>query len=101
MNESRPTNRNGAGDVLALARQRLASDPHFQQHRGTVGIERVNGYLILKGQLPSFYLKQLAQEALRGLHIQVVNRIDVVSCRGLSSVPTNTIPGASSPPEAR
>jgi osmotically-inducible protein OsmY len=41
--------------------------------------ERNQGVVILKGHLPSFYYKQLAQEAVAGVRgvIQVINEIEV------------------------
>ena len=46
------------------------------------------GILTLEGRLPSFYLKQVLQTLLRGLDgvTRIVNRVDVASPTGLSSV---------------
>ncbi len=46
-----------------------------------------SGKLSLNGQVPSFYLKQVLQELMRGIkHVdQIVNDVDVVSSNGLSS----------------
>ncbi len=43
--------------------------------------------LTLRGGVPSFYLKQLLQELLRGIEgvKSIVNDVDVVSATGLSS----------------
>jgi hypothetical protein len=47
-----------------------------------------NGRLTLRGCVPSFYLKQILQERLRGIeHVkQIENEVDVVSSTGVSSV---------------
>lgn len=53
-----------------------------------VAITQDGRTLLLTGRLPSFYLKQLVQEAVRrvpGVH-GVRNMIDVVSADGISSV---------------
>lgn len=75
-------------DLVALARQQLESHPHFRGRTGGVQIELCGRTLVLSGRLPTFYLKQLVQEAIRRLpgvqHVR--NEIDVVSPYGISSV---------------
>jgi len=75
-------------DLSTLARQRLERHPHFRGRVGGVQIKHDGRNLYLSGRLPSFYLKQLVQEAVR--HIPgvdfVYNEIDVVSAEGISSV---------------
>lgn len=48
-----------------------------------------NGLLTLRGKVPTFYLKQVLQERLRGIdHVKKIeNEVDVVSSTGLSSEP--------------
>jgi hypothetical protein len=75
-------------DLSSLARQHLEHHPHFRGRIGDVAIEHRDRTLFLTGRLPTFYLKQLVQEAVRhvpGVH-HVRNLIDVVSCDGVSSV---------------
>jgi osmotically-inducible protein OsmY len=64
--------------VIAEARERLKSAP-YAPVRG-ISCEYHDGVLILRGQVPSFFQKQLAQEAVLKLDgvRQVVNRIEVV-----------------------
>jgi hypothetical protein len=64
-------------NVLESARSRLANTP-FPVLRGVV-CQYDRGVLILRGRLPSFYLKSVAQEAIRNLAgvRQVVNEIEV------------------------
>ena len=75
-------------DLSALARQYLERHPHFQGRVNGVRIEHKGRNLFLSGRLPTFYLKQLVQEAVR--HVPgvqfVYNHIDVVSADGVSSV---------------
>ena len=61
-----------------LARQRICRQPHLTVQR--IYCECDGGRLFLKGQVPSFYHKQLAQEAIVGMAgvVQVVNEIEVV-----------------------
>jgi hypothetical protein len=52
-----------------------------------------DGQLTLRGCVPSFHLKQLLQELLRGIeHVtQITNSVDVVSSTGVSSEPSHTL----------
>jgi hypothetical protein len=74
-------------DLSTIARQHLESHPHFRGRSMAVSIEHEGANLFVTGRLPSFYLKQLVQEALR--HVPgvqyVYNEIDVVSPEGISS----------------
>jgi osmotically-inducible protein OsmY len=71
-----------------LARDYLEHHPHFKGRLSDVSIDHEGRTVILSGRLPSFYLKQLLQEAVR--HVpgvqHVRNQIDVVSVDGVSSV---------------
>jgi len=75
-------------NLSSLARDYLEQHPHFRGRVNDVVIEHEGRTLFLTGHLPSFYLKQLVQEAVR--HVpgvkEVRNLIDVVSCEGISSV---------------
>jgi BON domain-containing protein len=75
-------------DLSTLARQHLEHHPHFRGRVSDVFIEHRDRTLVLTGKLPTFYLKQLVQEAVR--HVpgvqHVRNLIDVVSASGISSV---------------
>jgi hypothetical protein len=75
-------------DIAGLARQHLEHHPHFRGRLGGLRIEHRGKTLQLSGRLPTFYLKQLVQEAVRHLPgVQNVrNDIDVVSPYGVSSV---------------
>lgn len=64
--------------IVAEAKERLQRQPHLSLQR--IWCEFDEGDLFLRGQVPSFYLKQLAQTAVAGLDgvCQVVNEIEVV-----------------------
>jgi hypothetical protein len=75
-------------DLSSLARQQLEHHPHFRGRLSGVSIKHEGRNLYLSGRLPTFYLKQLVQEAVRHLPGVdfVYNEIDVVSADGVSSV---------------
>jgi osmotically-inducible protein OsmY len=64
--------------VIDEAKQRLQQQPHLTMQR--IWCEFQEGRLFLRGQVPSFYHKQLAQVAVAGVEgiDQVVNDIEVV-----------------------
>lgn len=67
-----------AKKIAETAKHRILHRPHLTHQR--LWCEFDAGELFIRGQVPSFYLKQLAQEAvvgIDGVH-QVVNEIEVV-----------------------
>lgn len=66
------------------ATELLDSHPHFRGRNQRVKVRCLNGYVFLSGNLPSYYLKQLAQEALRSLSgvSRIENQIVVASPSG-------------------
>jgi hypothetical protein len=68
---------NGFQDVLGQARRLLADSP-FQEIRG-LRVEIEDESVLLRGKVPSFYMKQVAQETLRNATrgIQLVNEVRV------------------------
>lgn len=64
-------------DVTQAARARLRNSPYAIVR--SVSCEYEGGMLRLQGRLPTFYHKQMAQEAVAGLHgvLQVVNQTEV------------------------
>lgn len=67
-----------AAKVALAARARIVHHPHLKTQRIWCAFD--DGKLFLRGQVPNFFFKQLAQEAM--LHLvsvrQVVNEIEVV-----------------------
>lgn len=68
----------GCHAVVQAANDRLSNNANMPVQR--VFCEYEQGFLLLRGRLPSYYQKQLAQEAVKGLDgvRQVVNEIEVV-----------------------
>jgi osmotically-inducible protein OsmY len=66
-------------EIALAATDRLSRSP-YRSVRG-ISCEFHRGVLFLRGRLPSYYQKQLAQEAVAGLSgvSQVVNEIEVLS----------------------
>ena len=75
-------------DLCTLVRQTLEHHPHFRARVSDVFVEQQGRTIVLTGQLPTFYLKQLVQEAIRHVPgvLEVRNLIDVVNSEGVSSV---------------
>ena len=67
-----------AHEVTEAAKDRLRRTPYYALR--ALSCEYDHGALFLRGQLPSFYQKQLAQEAVVGLAgvAQVINETEVV-----------------------
>jgi osmotically-inducible protein OsmY len=67
-----------AKKLAEMAKRRILHRPHLAMQR--IWCECDQGRLFLRGQVPSFYFKQLAQEAVVGMEgvRQVVNEIEVV-----------------------
>jgi osmotically-inducible protein OsmY len=74
-------------NLSEMARHLLANHPHFRGRVDDVAIDHEGRTLLLFGKLPTFYLKQLVQEAVRqvpGVQ-RIENHIDVASPVGISS----------------
>jgi osmotically-inducible protein OsmY len=86
--ERPPAGTREAADLSSLARDQLERHPHFRGRLAGLRIEHRGKTLFLSGRVPTFYLKQLVQEAVRYLPgvQQVRNEIDVVNPAGVSSV---------------
>jgi hypothetical protein len=76
------------GESARLAERRaaqlLARHPHFRGRAASIQCRCMGDSLYLDGKLPSYYGKQLAQEALRQLPVakRIVNRIQVAGHGG-------------------
>jgi len=66
-------------DVMEAAKCRLQECLYTDARR--VSCEYENGVLVLRGRVPSFYCKQLAQEAVGRISgvVEVINQIEVVT----------------------
>lgn len=69
----------GQGRIEDSAAQRLSCHPHLQGNGKCVKCSVSDRRLYLSGSLPSWYLKQMAQEAVRGVEgvDEIVNDISV------------------------
>jgi hypothetical protein len=75
--EAPPTRPIPSSDLAEMAQQCLRRSPY--PVAGSVWCEHRHGVLFLRGQLPSYYLKQVAQETVRKFlgEIRIVNSIEV------------------------
>lgn len=71
------------GRVVSTARQRLSGKCPYVLYFEKISLDYADGILTLRGQLPSFYLKQMLQEHLRGMEntARIDNQVRVVSPR--------------------
>ena len=78
--------------VVAAARELLGQHAQFRGRLGLFVFEVQAGVLIIHGLVPSYYLKQLLQTALRELRgvTRIVNRVDVICPGGVSSCSRQT-----------
>ena len=77
---SRELNSGRADPVVAAARKRLEQSDAFRGRTDEIEIDRQDRCLVVHGKVPSFYLKQILQSALRDIEgIDVIdNQVDVV-----------------------
>jgi BON domain len=74
--------------VARRAHDVIARHAHFCGRADNFEFEVNNYVLVIRGRVPTFYLKQLLQDALKQLDgvQQIDNRVDVVAANGISSV---------------
>jgi hypothetical protein len=67
-------------EIVSSIRERLEQHPHFRGRTSLLQIEEIGGAIVVSGRLPSYYLKQLLQEAIKGSPdvTKVDNHVDVV-----------------------
>ena len=51
--------------TVSLIRERLDGHPHFRGRCDLLQVESIDGSIVISGRLPTYYLKQLLQEAVR------------------------------------
>jgi hypothetical protein len=73
---------------LNQARSLIEANPCFCHGAGHFEFELTGSVLVVSGRLPSFYLKQLLQNALAKVEgvERIDNRVQVISSAGLSSL---------------
>lgn len=84
----------GGGDATLAGTWRVGGDVAraVGPPSGKVTWHYNDGQLTLRGCVPSFHMKQLLQELLRGIEqvTQITNSVDVISSTGLSSERSHT-----------
>ena len=77
-----------AEEVAQQAQSLVNSHTHFTGRAHGFEFVVRNGVLILRGSVPSFYLKQVLQHTLKNLDgvRRIDNQVTVVSSEGLSSL---------------
>jgi hypothetical protein len=69
---------------VSRARERLEQHPHFRGRGSVLAMEMVGDTIVLSGCLPSHYLKQLLQEALKAIPgVATIDNQVVVAWQGL------------------
>ena len=74
--------------IEQLAKKRLSEDCPYSFYFREISVDFANRTLVLRGRVPSFYLKQVLQTLLTKVDgvSQIDNQVDVTSSTGLSSV---------------
>jgi hypothetical protein len=80
--------------VEQRAHDLLAQHAHFRGRAGNFIYEYSDEVLIVRGSVPTFYLKQVLQTVLKNVEgvAWINNQVDVVSSDGVSSVRSCSIP---------
>ena len=75
-------------NVAIRAHDLIARHAHFLGRADSFEFECSENVLVIRGRVPTFYLKQLLQDALKQLEgvQRIDNRVDVVATEGLSNV---------------
>ena len=77
----------GARNLELRARDTLEQHPHFRRRAGLFQYECCGDVLIVRGTVPTFYLKQLIQTALKGFEdvVRIHNQVTVTSWESIST----------------
>ena len=71
---------NDVTPILLSVRERLENHPHFRGRASLLNIELAAETIVLSGRLPSYYLKQLLVEAIKGVPgvVDIEDHVDVL-----------------------
>jgi hypothetical protein len=74
--------------IATRARDVISRHAHFRGRADRFEFECSKNVLVIRGRVPTFYLKQLLQDALKQVKgvRRIDNRVEVVAFEGLSSV---------------
>lgn len=77
-----------SSQVAMRARDVIAQHAHFRGRADKFAFECLKNVLVIHGRVPTFYLKQLLQNALKQVEGvgRIDNRVEVVGPDGLSTV---------------
>jgi hypothetical protein len=77
----------GDGNLELRVRHTLDQHPHFRGRAGLFQYECCGDVLIVRGTVPTFYLKQLLQTALKGFEdiVRIHNQVTVASWDSIST----------------
>jgi hypothetical protein len=77
----------GARNLELRARHTLEQHPHFRGRAGLFRYECSEDVFIVRGAVPTFYLKQLLQTALKGFEnlVRIDNRVAVTSWESIGT----------------
>lgn len=83
--------RTTSGRIERLAHEVVDTHSHFYRRAGQFQFCCRDSVLIVRGSVPSFYLKQVLQRALQEVNgiSRIDNQVTVVSAFGLSSIETD------------
>jgi hypothetical protein len=75
----------GSAQIIQCARAMLDGHAHFRGRSDRFKFSCADDVLIVKGSVPSFYLKQLLQSVLKGIEgVRVIeNQVQVISEAGI------------------
>lgn len=78
---------NGCAELADRARKQLAQHCQFRRRAAAFAFDVLGDTLVVRGHVPSFYLKQLVQTVLRDLDgvRWIDNQVEVIASDGLSS----------------
>jgi hypothetical protein len=84
--------KSSAQTVEQRARELLSEHPHFRGRAGDFEYEYREDVLIVRGRVPTFYLKQILQTVLKDVEgvACIENLVDITSSSGVSSVRGST-----------
>ena len=78
--------------LVEIARAALGAHSHFRGRIDRFDFDEAEGVIIIKGSVPSFYLKQVLQTVLREIEgvKRVINCVEVICGHGLSGCSRET-----------
>jgi hypothetical protein len=81
---------------VSRIRERLEDHPHFRGRTHLLQVEAIGRSIVVSGRLPSYYLKQLLQEAIKAIPgvVHIDNRVDVTFEQQPHTKPWMSVPAS-------